>query len=142
MDRSTGYALLALRVTIGVFVLVWAVDKLVQPGTAQQILSVFYGIEAPKSAAYALGIAQIVLGLAFLAGLAKTFTYGAVLVMHLATIAATLPQLLAPYAANNHLFHASIPTLGAMLALFLLRHRDTLATLPALISGRVAEARS
>ncbi|NNL89991.1 MAG: hypothetical protein HKP25_13065, partial [Marinicaulis sp.] len=34
-----------------------------------------------------------------------------------------------PFSGSNHLFLAAIPVLGALIALFMLRHEDTMLTL-------------
>jgi putative oxidoreductase len=68
-------SLLVLRVTLGIFLLQWGIEKFVMLGNTPAIWGYFYGIDVPQAAAY-------------------------------------------------HLFIASVPVLGAFIALFLLRHWD------------------
>jgi hypothetical protein len=54
-----------------------------------------------------------------------TVAYGAALALHAVTVLVSWRQLLHPWADPvNHLFIASIPVLGGLIALFLLRHWD------------------
>ncbi|OZH54429.1 DoxX protein, partial [Hydrocoleum sp. CS-953] len=59
----------------------------------------------------------------------KAFSYGAMLGMHLISVLSTYKQLLNPYAPGNQLFWAAVPTLAAMIGLFLLKDEDRLFTL-------------
>ena len=86
-------ALLALRITLGLFLLQWGVEKFVAPQSALAIWGHFYGVTLPSSWAMCL---------------------------HAVTVAVSWRQLLDPWVDPvNHLFIASIPVLGALLALFL-----------------------
>ena len=82
-----------------------------------------------ETAFLVLGLAQTVLVLMFLAGLARTWTYGAVLLLHAISTLSSWRQYLAPYEGVNLLFFAAWPMLAACLALFLLRDHDRLLTL-------------
>lgn len=117
-------ALLVLRATLGVFMLLWAVEKFVRPGTSAQIWESFYGIGLPAGLSPWLGAAELLLVAAFLAGAWRRWSYGLVLLINLASIGSTWPQLLSPYEGSNHLFLAGIPVLGAFVALYLLREWD------------------
>lgn len=117
-------ALLILRVSLGVFMLLWAVEKLVRPGASAQIWSSFYGIGLPESLSPVVGIAEIVLVLAFLAGLWRRLTYGAVLLLNVISVGSTWSQLIHPWEGSNHLFLAGIPVVGACVVLYLLREHD------------------
>ncbi|MEM7710211.1 MAG: hypothetical protein AAF264_05565 [Pseudomonadota bacterium] len=130
-DRSTGHALLALRLTLFLFMLMWALVKVLNPasygGTEEGpgIFGTFYGIDFGTGAVLIIGVAQVAFLLAFVAGIAKTVTTGGVLAMNLVTLIASLPTILPALAGGgNLLFAASIPVFGASLALFLMRERD------------------
>ncbi len=128
-DKALGWALFALRMGLAVLFLIWALDKLINVDHAKAVFAGFYGQNAETMSdtiPYALGAAQLLLVLAFAAGAFKTVTYGALLLMHLATTIVSLKMHADPFAVPNILFWANWPILGALIALFLLRHRDRL----------------
>lgn len=129
-SRELRGALLVLRVGLGVFLLLWSIDKMVAPEQTVKIFQFFYKTPLPASFAPAVGALEAGLSLAFLAGLWKTWTYGACLALHAISTLSTWKQLLTPF-GENHLFIAAIPVLAAFVALFLLRRDDTLFTLGA-----------
>lgn len=126
--RELPVGLLVLRVGLGVFLLLWSIDKMVAPEQTAKIFQVFYKAPLPAGLAPVLGALEAALSLALLAGLWKTWTYGAALVLHAISTLSTWRQLAAPF-GENHLFIAAIPLLAAFVALFLLRRHDTLLTL-------------
>lgn len=119
------YALLALRITLGLFLLQWGVEKFVVPQSATAIWGYFYGINLPQTAGYLFGVVEIAIALCLFLGAFRTVVYGAALVLHAVTVLVSWRQLIDPWGADvNHLFIASVPVLGALLALFLLRRCD------------------
>lgn len=125
---STAYGLFALRVSLFVFMLMWALLKVTTPESyaGEGIFSAFYGVDLGVGAVYALGALQIAFLLAFVAGVAKTLTTGGVLAMNAITLLVSLPMIAPAIAGGgNILFAASLPVLGASIALFLMRDRDT-----------------
>lgn len=123
-------SLYIMRVSVAAFFAVWAVEKLVKPESAVAIFDHFYGISAlPIGAAYAIGAVQLLLVLAFLVWARwRAITVGLLLAMHAVSTLSTWQQLLTPYEGGNHLFWAAVPTLAALIALFLLRDEDRLLT--------------
>ena len=67
-------ALFILRLGLGVFLLLFGIDKLVAPATTVEVLAQFYGLVVSHGMVYAAGALEILLGLAFLAGLWKTLS--------------------------------------------------------------------
>lgn len=130
-DTKLEMSLLIIRLATALFMLVWAVDKLVNPKHAQAVFAGFYHWNgATPQIVLAIGIIQIMLLLAFAGGLFRFFTYGAVLIMHAASTISSLGKMIPPYAPSaNILFWAAVPTLAAMLMLFMLRDRDRLLSL-------------
>lgn len=124
-NRELPVALFVLRLGLGVFLLLFGIDKLVAPATTVEVFAQFYGLIVSHNMAYGAGVLEILLGLAFLAGLWKTLSYGLGLLLHAVSTLATYQELLSPF-GTNHLFLAAVPVLAAFLALFLLRHHDTL----------------
>ncbi len=124
--RTLETGLLILRVSIGAFFLVWSIEKIVAPELARRVFEAFYFSSPGDAALIATGIVQTAIVLAFLAGLWRLWTYGAILVMHTVSVASTWERLLTPYELPNHLFWAAVPVWAAILLLFLLRTEDRL----------------
>ncbi len=125
MPKQLPLALLLLRLGVFTVFLFWTLDKLVQPEHAAKVFTAFYGLGSlGETAFYVMGVAQLVLILAFVGGLFKTWTYGAILVFHGVSTLAAFSKYLQPF--DNLLFFAAWPMLAACAALFLLRDYDTL----------------
>jgi len=120
-------ALLALRLGVFVVMIVWTLDKFVNPAHTAGVFAAFYRIEGLTAAAsYAVGAVQLVIVLAFVAGVARRWSYGAVLVLHGISTLSSFPRYLEPF--DNLLFFAAWPMLAACWALYWLRDADTLAS--------------
>lgn len=129
--KEIGIPLLILRIGLGVFLLLFGIDKLVAPHTAAAIFVDFYGLETVSAGlVYGAGLVEIVLALAILAGLWKTLTYGLGLAVHAVSTLTTYPELLSPF-GENHMYIAAVPVLAAFVALYLLRQHDALWTVGA-----------
>lgn len=128
MERHEKAALATLRMGLGLFLLLWGVDKIVAPETTVAVFDHFYGLSIPPAAAPVLGVAEGLLAVAILLGLWKTATYGLGFLVHGVSTVSTVPQLLDPF-GENHLFIAAIPVLAAFATLFVLRRGDTLWSL-------------
>ncbi len=82
LQQKLKIGLALIRFSTGIFFLVWSVEKLIFPETTQKIFSKFYFLEISPTIALAIGVVQTLIVLAFMAGLFKTWTYGALLGMH------------------------------------------------------------
>ena len=91
-------SLFLLRVSLGLFLLIWGIEKLVMPEGTVGIFSRFYLMDISPEMAFGLGIPQILLSLAIVLGLYKTITYGLGLILQAVSTISTCEQLL------NHLF--------------------------------------
>lgn len=126
-DRRLPTALLLLRLGLAIFFAIWIADKFVRPEHTAAVWAGIYAFEGmPALGSYIIGGVQTVVLLLFVLGIAKTFSYGALLLMHGVTTLASFGVYLAPWESANILFFAAWPTLGALAALFLLRDADTL----------------
>jgi len=126
--------LLLLRLSVFLVMLMWTLDKFVNPDHAAKVFESFYLLKGFGHAImYAIGAAEMALIIAFLLGLAKRWTYGAVLVLHAVS---TLSSYKMYFSFDHLLFFAAWPMLAACWALYWLRDADTLAS----VSG--ARARS
>ncbi len=123
--RSLTFALLALRFTLGVFLLQWGIEKFVVPSNTVAIWDYFYGFSIPATLGYLFGAAELALAACFFLGVFRTAAYGAAAALHFVSLLVSWRQLLDPWGEPaNHLFIAGLPVLGAFVALFLLRHLD------------------
>ena len=118
-------ALLVLRVTLGLFLLQWGVEKFVVPQNTVAIWGYFYGLDVPQALGYVFGAAELAVAGCLFLGLFRTAAYGAALTLHAVSVLVSWRQLLDPWGdPANHLFIAGVPVLGGLIALFLLRHWD------------------
>lgn len=129
LEKKLQIGLLLIRITTGVFFLIWSIEKLIFPEITQRVFSRFYLLEISSTIAIGLGVLQTLIVFAFMAGLLKTWTYGAILGMHGVSTLSTYKELLNPYEPPNHLFWAAVPLLTALIALFILRREDRLLTI-------------
>ena len=118
-------ALLFLRLGVFVVMLMWTLDKFVNPGHAAKVFKGFYFIDGLSAGTfYVIGALELVLILAFVAGFKKRWTYGAVLLLHAVSTLSSFGNYLNPW--PNLLFFAGWPMLAACFALYYLRDADTL----------------
>jgi hypothetical protein len=135
LERRLAVSLLLLRLSLGLVMMIWAFDKILNPSHGAAVFESFYGLAGVgESVIPMIGIAQALLVVAFLLGVARTWTYGAVLLMHGVTTLVSWSAYLQPL--KNILFFAAWPMLAGLIALFLLRHEDRLASLGGRIGGR------
>ena len=126
-DLKFSYSLLLLRLTVFLVMLMWTIDKFVNPSHAAKIYEKFYYIAGLESlAVYTIGTVEIILLILFLVGVKKKFTYGAVLVLHAVSTLSSFGQYLSPFEGANLLFFAAWPMLAACVMLFLFREEDTI----------------
>ncbi len=126
--RRLSLCLLLLRLSVGLVMMVWAFDKILNPSHGGAVLESFYGLSGVgESLVRMIGVGQGLIVLAFLAGFAKKWTYGAVLLMHGLTTLVSWSAYLQPL--KNILFFAAWPMLAALITLFLLRSEDRIASI-------------
>ena len=118
-------SLLALRLGVFVVMLMWTLDKFINPAHANKVFSKFYGIDwLTLNISNIIGAVELLLILAFVTGLWRRWTYGAVLAIHALSTFVSYKQYMAPF--DNLLFFAAWPMLAACLTLYWLRDWDTL----------------
>lgn len=129
--------LLAVRLSIFLVMLMWTLDKFVNPQHAIGVYEKFYFIAGVAPAAMtALAVLELLLLLAFVAGAARTWTYGAVLALHAVSTLSSFRQYLDPFEGPHLLFFAAWPMLAACWMLFLLRDEDRLLCVGASAKGK------
>lgn len=123
LEQRLAWSLLALRLGIFIVMLVWALDKWVNPQHTAAIFNNFYGISGlGEMAAAILGGLQILLCLLFVLGIAKFITYGLIFILHGVSTLSSYAQYLDAF--NNLLFFAAWPMWAACFALLILRDYD------------------
>ena len=134
-ERRIEIALLIIRVTAAIFFGLWATLKFHHPEWQRNIFEGAYNISfltITDNLSYFLGTVQIIIILAFVSGFMRTWTYGAIMLMSAAGVIGSLGSFMTYYNYPKNLMLTSIPTLGALIALFILRDMDNLFSL----SGR------
>ncbi len=135
MKHESEIGLLILRLGLGVFLLLFGIDKLVAPHTTAAVFAHYYGLDVVSGApVYGAGLLEIALSLAILTGFWKTLSYGLGLTLHAVSTLVTYRELLSPF-GENHMYLATVPVLAGFVTLFLLRRHDVLWSLGA---GRTA----
>jgi hypothetical protein len=125
--NRVGVALLVLRLTVFLVMLVWTIDKFVRPEHAGSVYEHFYFLRGfGPVIIYAIGVAELVLLIGFVIGFAPWLTYGLVFLLHAVSTFSSFRQYLHPFEGPNILFFAAWPMLGACFTLYYLRDLDTL----------------
>ena len=122
--------MLLLRWGVAWFIFVWAVAKFLAPAQYQFILKRFDGVEVELTWVHVIGAAQVAICVLVFLGLFRTWSYAALVAIHGFTITRIWPRLVDPFEISEKGFpvnrNASIAlaVFLAMVALWLLRHRD------------------
>jgi hypothetical protein len=122
-------SLALLRVSLGVFLLVWAVMKFVVPKGTIGIFKKFYGMGIDADLSILFGALQAVLAVAIIVGLWRTWSYGLGVLMHGFSQLASWQQTLDPWGIwlldkPKMLFWAGVPVLAGFILLWLMRDKD------------------
>ncbi len=119
--------LFTLRLGVFIVMLMWTLDKFVNPAHSAAVFENFYLISGLGPIVFLIiGILELALIVGFMLGVKKTFTYGAVFILHSVSTLSSWQQYLG---FDSLLFFAAWPMLAACYALFMLRDLDTKFTL-------------
>jgi len=125
--RRIAEVLLGLRASVLLVMLVWALNKFMDPAHAAKVYGSFYLIGGlGRGVMYMIGAVELIVLAGFAAGIRKRLTYGAVFLLHAISTVSSFRQYLAPF--QNILFFAAWPMLAACFALYRLRDLDTMWT--------------
>lgn len=123
-------SLFLLRVGVFIVMAMWTMDKFFNTDHTISVYKRYYFLDVPaKQIVLGVAVAESFLLLAFLAGIKKRWTYGAVLALHTISTLSAFRQYFAPWTSPNLLFYAAWPMLAACITLYLLRDEDTLMVL-------------
>ena len=127
-ERTIALALLIMRIALGMFLLLWGLEKIIIPDRTVGIFTKFYGIPISATITPLLGALQIALALAFLIGFRRRISYGLAAALHAYSVIASWRPLIDPWGLIGgevkHLFLAGVPVLAAFVALYMLREMD------------------
>lgn len=124
--------LLLLRISLGLFLVVWGVDKLINTGHGIAVSDGFYlGIFSVPALMAAFGVVEVALGILVVLGLGRRIAYPALLVITGVSLLAVWKSILDPLglvlSGTNLLFFPSLIIFAAALVLATLVEEDTLA---------------
>jgi len=126
LNQRLPIALFFLRISVFLVMLMWTLDKFLNPDHAAAIYENFYLIGGlGNTIFYLIGTIQLIIILGFVLGMQKRFTYAAVLFFHAVSTASSFKQYFNPYEGSNLLFFAAWPMLAACFTLYYLRDWDT-----------------
>lgn len=126
MQERVSYSLLLLRIGVFLVMFMWTLDKFVRPEHAGAVYEEFYFISGLDHRLFlAIATVELAILVAFVLGVQKRWTYGAVLVFHGISTVSSYQQYLSPFDGPNLLFFAAWPMLAACFALYFLRDLDT-----------------
>jgi putative oxidoreductase len=123
-------ALLVLRLGIFLVLIIWTIGKFVNPAEAISIYAGYYGVQLGRTAMYALGALELVVVLAFVAGVQKRISRAIVMAMVATTVLLPGQLYFHPYMDHILLFFAFWTMLAGCYALYSLRDYDVLWSLP------------
>lgn len=119
MREST---LLALRITMGLFLAVWGADKLIHVEHGQQVAEHFYSASLSAAAMRILGAAQVGAGLLVMLGAARRVAYALLLLVTGATLLAVWRSVVDPLGlmleGGNIVFFSSVVIFAAAAVLW------------------------
>lgn len=133
-SRGPEAAWLLLRASVGLLVLWWGIDKIVNVEHAVRVSDSFYlGLFSSTMLLQVWGVIQTLLGAAYMAGALRRFTYPLVLLINTVSMLGVWKSILDPWGfvleGTNALFFPSLTIFAASLFICL-RDRER--------SGRVA----
>lgn len=126
------YSLLFLRVSLGILMLIWGLDKLVNVEHGIRVSEGFYmGIFSQPLLLQLFGVAQGAAGLLIVLGLARKITYPLLLIVTGATALVVWRSIIDPWGwfleGSNALFYPSLIIFAGSLVLWSFQDEDRLA---------------
>jgi hypothetical protein len=122
------WSLFSLRLGVFIVMIMWTLDKFINPAHSTKIFEKFYGLAGSNDTiAYVLGALQLLLVLSFLIGIKKRISYGLIFILHGLSTLSSYNQYLDGF--NHLLFFTAWPMWAACFALYLLRDEDVKFTI-------------
>lgn len=116
------FPLVLLRISVGYLLIIWGLDKLVNPAHGLAVSSHFYfGLFNAPVLMSVFGVAQLVLGALVVGALWRRYTYPAVVAITAMTLIGVWRSILDPWgwylSGSNALFYPSLIIFAAALVL-------------------------
>lgn len=127
-SKGLTWGLLILRLGLGVFLAICALNKVINPEAMIPLFLEFYYIDVSSFFVVILGALELMLSLLFIMGMYKTLSYGIALVSQIIMLIACYEKIKIP-AKSESLFFMLIPIIFAFGALFVMRNLDNKWTL-------------
>ncbi|HAU68336.1 MAG: hypothetical protein P8I38_10530 [Arenicella sp.] len=125
MQGKLSTALFLIRISVALVLIMWTVDKFVNPSHAINVFDHFYFISGISTQIMTgIAVAELILIALFLIGRFKDITYLIVLIIHGVSTVTPISNYLNAFESPNLLFFAAWPMLAACYALYSLRHYD------------------
>lgn len=130
-DRRRALALLFLRITIGLLLVWWGIDKFRDPAHGAKVAEKFYlGLGTGSAAVAAAGVLELLVGAAVILGVLRRFAYPAMIFVTAATAVGVWRSVLDPWGlwleGTVVLFYPSIIVLAGAVVLWVFRSDDQL----------------
>jgi hypothetical protein len=77
---------LALRLTLGLFLLQWVVEKFVMPQSTAAVWGHYYGFDVSRTLGYLFGAVEVAIAGCLFLGVFRTVAYGAALALHTVSV--------------------------------------------------------
>jgi putative oxidoreductase len=125
-------SLLFLRVSMGLFMVVWGLDKLVNVEHGMRVSEAFYfGAFSVPLLLQAFGVVQVLAGVLIVLGLGRRWVYPLLLAVAGVTMLGVWKSIVDPWGwvleGSNALFYPSLIVFAASLVLWAFREEDALA---------------
>lgn len=125
------FAILSLRVSIALLVLLWGVDKIVDPDHAIRISENFYrGLLSLPALMPVLGVAQVAVALLAMAGLFRVWVDPVILLINVGSMLGVWRSIIDPWGwvleGTNVLFYPSLIITAGCLVLIAFQDQETL----------------
>jgi putative oxidoreductase len=130
--KIRAWSMLLLRVSLGLLMLIWGLDKLVNVEHGMLVSEHFYGgLFSIASLLRAFGIAQIALGLAIVLGWLRQWVYPVLIAITAVTLIGVWKSIVDPWGwyleGADVLFFPSLIIFAAALVLYAFRDLDVLS---------------
>jgi len=126
MNNKLTSCLFFLRISIALVLIMWTIDKIINPAHGVGVFEKFYFIGGlAEQIMIGIGIAELVLIGLFVVGRFKNITYLLVLLIHAVSTITPFAVYLNPFNGPGLLFFAAWPMLAACYMLYVFRAEDT-----------------
>ncbi len=123
-------SLLLLRIASGLLMVLWGLDKLVNPDHAMFVSNTFYmGLFSLQWLLQLFGVFEVLFGVVIVAGFQRQFTYPLLLAINTFSMLAVWRSIVDPlgffFEGSKRLFFPSLIIVSAVLVLIAFREHDT-----------------